>query len=244
MALPEKPDLVLFTGPVLLKEHFSDVDWKRRTAIVPVRADQDISTAYRALGQKGLRHIVKRFTGKDPEDFQKIAIAAWSKGGSLTDAVLRDPESRQQVSAVVLNDALFGSDHAGIAEFLGEAADGEKLLVITNTNNRASANIPKRARESVTDLLDETEVRLTEARSRGKMPEPSGGVWQAGDFFWYDYVQPNGQNDISHAEHHDLAPVTWDAHLAPHLGRSKFPVFLAMAGAASLIGVAVWKSAR
>lgn len=242
---PKKPDLVLFAGPVIFKEEFSAIPWERPTEVVEVRAPQDVSSSYRELGRQGLAEIVQRFTGKSPADFDQIALTAWSKGGSLVDEVLRNSGDRSRVGAVVLNDALFGSEHTGTHAFLEEAARGEKLLVVTNTNNRASASLPKRARESVEEMIGpQIGEALIAVPPAGEMPRPSGGVWNVGDFFWYDYVQPNGQNDISHAEHHDLAPTTWEAHLVPYFAGSKLPTLLAFAGATALIGTAIWVSRK
>ena len=240
VATEGRPDLVLFVGPVDQRK-LREVQFERPTEIVTVHAPSDTSASYRTLGAQGLAQVVPALTDKSVNSYRKIAISAFSKGGSFTDEILKDPDTRDRVDAVILNDAVFGSQHSGLQPFLDRAAAGEKLMVVTNTNNRASAALPKRARESVEDLIgSEVGTRLDETAPELGMPTPSGGVWQLGDFFWYDYVKPTGENDISHAAHHDLADETWEAHLVPYFKGVKFPVFLAAAGLTAMIGAIVW----
>lgn len=240
-----KPDLVLFAGPVILKEEFDNVDWKRPTVVEAVHAPADISSSYRQLGTKSLDEIVSEYVGGTAADYDKIALAAYSKGGSFVDQLLRIRGNRDRVSAVILNDAVFGSQLDGLSSFLQQAAAGEKLMVVTNSNNQASPSLPKRARESVEDMIGpQVGNALVSVDPAPGMLIPSGGVWSLGDFYWYDYVQPNGVNDISHGAHHDLAPETWQAHLAPYLDRGGAKFLLALASVAALVGISVWVSRR
>lgn len=237
MASEGRPDLVLFVGPVI--EPSRDVEFSRPTDVVVVHAPQDTSASYRALARQGLRNIIPDVTGKSLDSYRKIAISAFSKGGSFTDEVLAGEDL---VDAVILNDAVFGDQHQNLKKFLQRAASGDKLMVITNSNNRASAAVPMRARESVEALIgDEIGEQLESAEPAGNMPIPSGGVWKLRDFFWYDYVDPDtGENDISHLAHHDLAEDTWDAHLVPYFRGTQFPVLLASAGLTFLLGAVIF----
>lgn len=243
MSIEQKPDLVLFAGPVILKEHFESVPWTRPTEVVMVR-DGLTSADFRVLGDHEFTDIVRKYTGREPSAFRKIAISAWSKGGSFTDQLLRRPEALQRLDAVVLNDAVFGSKHEGLRAFMDQAVQGKKLLVLTNTNNVASDVISKRARESVEELVGDTASRMDKVSGGELMPEASGGVWKVGDFFWYDYVKSSGVNDISHAAHHDLAADTWSTHLVPYFeDRGNNNMLLAMLGVAA-VGAAVVVSRR
>lgn len=233
----EKPDLVLFVGPVDLRQ-LKKVKFDRPTEIVMVHAPFDASSSYRNLGKKGILKVIQDATGKSADEYKKIAISAFSKGGSFTEEVLRDADTRKYyVDAVILNDAVFGSDHEGFQRFLvEEALPGSKLMVVTNSNNRASDTIATRARESVVEMVGDSGYLLNEVEPAGDMPEPSGGVWNKGKFFWYDYVKPTGVNDITHAAHHNLAANTWESHLVSFFRGIKLPIMLAAVGLLTMFG--------
>jgi hypothetical protein len=63
-------------------------------------------------------------------------------------------------------------------------------------------------------------------------------MWRLGkSLYWGNYTQPgaapNQGNDLTHGEHHDLAPALWQAYLAPYLaGRLGFPWLEVLLGAA------------
>lgn len=232
-----KPDLVLFVGPVELA-NLAPVTFSRPTEVAMIRTD-NTSAAFRDLGRQGLEKVVLSKVKRPLSDFRRVAITAYSKGGSFTDQVLRDPAMQERVDAVILLDALFGSEHAGLHDFFERAADGEKLMVVTNSNNQASANLAKRARESVVDLVGNDLEHLGDAPTLGRMPRPDGGVQNLGDFFWYDYVTVNGQSQITHAAHHDLGDEVWEAYLSPYFSESNFPL-LATLGVGIAFGTAIW----
>lgn len=232
-----KPDLVLFVGPVELK-NLTAVKFSRPTEVHMIRTD-NTSEAFRNLGRQGLEKVVLSKLRRPLSDFRRVAITAYSKGGSFTDQVLRDPLIQDRVDAVILLDALFGSEHEGLKQFFDRAADGEKLLVVTNSNNQASAGLSKRARESVVDLVGDED--LGDEPPIGRMPIPAGGVVRnLGDFFWYDYVTAAGQSQIPHGAHHDLGDEVWEAYLSPYFSEtSKFPL-LATLGIGVALGTAIW----
>lgn len=214
--MAEASDLVLFVGPVEVR-NLRTIQFEHPTDIIMIRGG-NTSDEFRAMARQGLDNIVTKKTGKSLREFRKVAISAYSKGGSFTDEVLRVPAIMDRIDAVILNDAVFGSQHEALREFFTLAASGERLMVITSTNNQASVNLPKRARESVLELIGPDVGSLRQVAPGVSMPVPSGGVWNEGEFYWYDYVKPNGVNDIEHGAHHDLAEDTWEAHLVPFFG--------------------------
>lgn len=239
MAIEGRPDLVLFAGPVETSR-LRNVQFEHPTEVVMVRGPTT-AAGFRELAKVGLEELVPRLTGKTLDSYRKVAISAYSKGGSFTDELLRDPQTRSRINAVVLNDAVFGSLHEGLMSFVPLAADRGKLMIITNTNNKASENLPKRARESVEDLLGNQTTRMDNVEAKAPMPDPVGGVWKAGNLFWYDYVHPQtGQNQLTHAQHHDLADETWQAHLVPFFTGLKFNVFLVAAALTTVLAATVW----
>jgi len=244
-------DLVLFAGPVVIGPEFRDIPWEQPTV---VRAIAGAGSSWFARLAEQLRdghgrilpRLVEKYApGVRPD---KIALCAYSAGHGLLNKVFQVPADRSRISACVLNDATFdgfaskGKD--GYAAFGADAARGRKLLVSTTANTSDGTHLTgKQSFQLVWDRIQaETRKRPRPEPVRPPMPAPSGGAWRIGDAVWYDYSDRMGRSDITHGAHHDLAPETWTAYLAPYLGGVSVP-WGAVAGIALAAGgsYAAWR---
>lgn len=229
----EETDLVLFAGPVVLKAEFSDIPWEHPTVVRTVQGSGSgwfsrLAEQLRGRDGRILPTLLARYApGIRP---RKIALCAYSAGHGLLNKVFQVREDLARVDACVLNDATFdgfgsrGKD--GYVAFGMEAARGKKLMVSTTANTSDGTHLTGR---DSWKLVWKRVARATGKRPRrtgveAPMPRPSGGAWRLGSrFYWYDYADASGRSDISHGAHHDLAPETWEAYLAPYLGGSVVP---------------------
>jgi hypothetical protein len=243
-------DLVIFAGPVIVKQTFKNIPWKTPTTIVPIQGAGSTHFANLAASLKDgqgriLPNLLRQHAHVSRQEVGKLYLCAYSAGWGLLNALFKVDADREEVDACVLTDAAFGTGLHGHAKYAADAIRGDKLMVATTTNNSANASlgILKTARSTWLDIQQEA-IGLAQCycepgqvSARAPMPEPSGGVWKTGgSLYWYDYVKPgsadNQGNDLTHGEHHDLAPAAWTAYLAN-------PPF----GVSSLMGWKQWVGA-
>lgn len=193
-----------------------------------------------------LPSILRRYA-RNVDRIDKVALAAYSAGWGMLDIVTRNDADRARISALMLSDACFGGGKKGYQKFAPEAARGDKLMVVS-TAHTTPGSYPS-GRESWSMVWDHTQ-EVTGKRPRRvspKSPAPpaSGGWWSMGDLYWGDYTQPgskrNQGNDLTHEEHHYLAPELWQAYLAPYLAGMGVPWFEVGLGVAA--GVAAGAAA-
>lgn len=245
--------MVVFAGPVVLKPAFENIEWDRPTKVVPIPMAG--SSAFQGLAMSLKRHgrilptLLERYVQMSRDEIDKLALCSYSAGWGLLNEVFQIDEDRAGVDACVLNDSAFGGPLRGHELFAADAIRNRKMMVVTNTNNAANANlgIMKTARETVEEMLGGAQelsgalFGFSKARARAPLTQPSGGAWRLGRCVWLDYVSPGSQsntgNDYTHAEHHDLAAPTWEAYLAPYFaGRIFNPTWKYILGAAAVAG--------
>jgi hypothetical protein len=248
-------DLVLFAGPVIVGPEFRSINWLGRDVrIVPIEGHGSTHFVTLALQHKDaqgriLPGLLRRYTPRDIAHVDKVALAAYSAGWGLLDQVGRSPEDRERLSAMILSDACFGGGKRGYEAFAPLAAAGDKLMVAT-TAHTTPGSYPsgRESWEMVWQAAEEATGKRTRLVSpKQPVPPASGGWKQLGSrLLWGDYTEPgskrNQGNDLSHADHHWLAPEVWQAYLAPWLAGRTVPWFEVGAGLAvgAAAGVGGW----
>jgi hypothetical protein len=253
-------DLVIFAGPVILKPAFQQIPWRTPTHVVAIPGSG--SSYFGRLGQqlrggdgRILPNLLARYASATTRaDWDKVALTAWSAGWGLLNQVFKQEADRREVDACIATDAAFGSGLTGYEAYAADAIDGRSLMVATTTNNSANPamGILKTARQTWLEIqsnaIGMAGGHPREVGPKPPMPPASGGVWKTGSrLFWYDYVEPNSAagygNDFSHAEHHDLAPLAWEAYLVPLFAGTPWQLVAGLGlAAAGVAGAAViWR---
>lgn len=232
-------DLVLFAGPVILRDSFRQIDWYGRDVrIVPIQGAgstyfSNLAEQLRDSSGHILPKLVRTYAGVELDRVDQIALTAYSAGHGLLNKVGAVDADRARLSAMVLDDATFSGftdpPKAGYVAFGIDAARGTKLMVTTASNSGGEGYLT--GRKSWLAVWNAVQ------RATGRHPRPvtpkapapaaSGGWWRLGGaLYWADYVAPGSAdgfgNDYSHAGHHDLAPLIWQAYLAPWFARSRW----------------------
>lgn len=254
-------DLVLFVGPVILRDAFRSIDWYGRDVrIVPcVHEDSSywssMAEQLRAADGRILPNFVRRHAGVTLEQVDQIALAAFSAGHGLLNKVGAVPADRERLSAMLLHDATFAgfsdAPKAGYVAFGSDAVRGERLMVATASNSGGTGYLTgRKSWLMVWDTLCRQMVRAPRlVPPTPPAPAASGGWWRlGGNLYWGDYVTPgsadNTGNDYTHGQHNDLAVAVWQGYLAPWFARWRwFGPALLGAGAAGL-GAAAWNAWR
>jgi hypothetical protein len=252
-------DLVIFAGPVILKDFFKSIPWKNETHVVTVNGAgstyfSNLADQLRDGNGRILPNLLRQYAHVARTDIDHLALCSYSAGWGLLNKVFLVDADRPEIDGVVLSDSAFGTGLHGHEKFAADAMDGKRLMVIHNSNNSANAamGILKTARSTVLEITEAACAgdgsRLSQTDVRQPMPVPSGGVWHAGKFFWLDYVKPgspdNQGNDFTHAEHHDLAAKAWEAYLVPLFAGEllSFPWKPVLGAGAAVAGVATaWR---
>jgi len=254
-------DLVLFAGPVILRDSFKRIDWHGRDVrIVPLVHEDSSYWSARAEQLRDaqgriLPNLVRQYAGVELAQVDQIALAAYSAGHGLLNKVAAVPADRERLSALLLHDATFSgwSDppKAGYVAFGLDAIRGERLMVSTASNSGGTGYLTgRKSWLLVWDALQRATGRAPHSLApRSPVPPPSGGWWQlGGNLFWGDYVVPgsadNTGNDFTHGQHNDLAAAVWQAYLAPWLSRPRWLGPVLLGGAAAALGVAAWRQRR
>jgi hypothetical protein len=202
-----------------------------------------------------LPSLLRRYAGGSTRaDWDKVALTAWSAGWGLLNQVFKQEADRREVDACIATDAAFGSGLTGYEAYAADAIDGRCTFVATTTNNPANyrLGIMKTARDTWVEIQNAA-VGMAggypkQVGPKSPMPPASGGVWRTGkSLYWYDYVAPGSApghgNDFTHAEHHDLAPLAWEAYLVPLFAGTPWQLYGGLGlAAAGVIGAAVvWR---
>jgi hypothetical protein len=256
-------DLVFFAGPVILRDTFKRIDWfGRDVRIVPIV--HEASSYFSGLAEqlrdgsgRILPALVRTYARVDPEQVDQIALCAYSAGHGLLNKVAAVDADRARLSAMVLSDATFSgvSDppKRGYVAMGIDAARGERLFVSTASNSGGADYLT--GRKSWLAVWNAVQA-ATGRRPRPVMPKApapaaSGGWWRMGALYWADYVVPGSAdgagNDYSHAGHHDIAPLIWQAYLAPWFARARWlgPILAGAALAGMGIGMyRLWTRAK
>jgi hypothetical protein len=237
-------DIVLFAGPVMVKDAFKRIDWQGRDVrIVPIVGSgstffSQLAEQLRDRDGRILPGLMKKYApGVEPE---KIALAAYSAGHGLLNKIADVDDDRARVNAMILSDATFSgfndAPKRGYVKFGIDAARGQRLLVSTTANTTDGTH--RSGRDSWLLVLDEvarfTGRRPAEVAPQGGVRPASGGWWRLGsDLYWGNYsasgAAAGAGSDISHGDHHDLGAAVWQAYLAPYLAGG-FPWGWAAAG--------------
>ena len=249
-------DLVLFAGPVILRQEFSAIRWHgEQVKIVAVEGAG--SSYFSALAEqlrdgsgRILPNLIRRYAGADT--FDQVALCAYSAGHGLLNKVGAVPADRARLSAMVLDDACFSGygdpPKAGYVAFGKEAAWGDKFMVVTASNSSGTGYQTGRVfwLTAWNAIRQASAMPVQAVAAAPPAPAASGGWWRLGaNLYWGDYVVPgaadNTGNDFSHQGHHDLAPRIWQAYLAPWLGRSRWlGPLLAGSLAAGAVAAGIW----
>lgn len=248
-------DVVFFAGPVILKSAFSQIDWYGRDVrIVPIAGAgssyfSNLAEQLRDRDGRILPRLLKTYAKGIEVD--KIAFAAYSAGHGLLNKLADSDADRPYISAMILSDATFNAFDTpakrGYTKFGIDATKGDCLFVSTTANTTGGTHMTGRdSFQLVWDAVDEeTFAWEREVSPRKPVPDASGGWWRMGSlFYWGNYAvpgsKPNEGNDLSHEQHHDLAPAVWQAYLAPYLaGRLPWPWWVLAGGGLALGGGAL-----
>jgi len=242
-------DLVLFAGPVILRPEFSAINWHGRSVkIVAVEGAgstyfSELAEQLRDSSGRILPNLMRRYAGSD--NFDQVALTAFSAGHGLLNKVGAVAADRARLSAMVLDDACFSgySDppKAGYVAFGLDAARGDKLMVVTASNSSGAGY--QTGRSSWLQAWRAIEAQSgrmpTSVSAPSPAPPASGGWWRlGGSLYWGDYVKPgsavNTGNDLTHVQHHDLAPAIWQAYLAPWFRGPSLGIYIAGGALAAL----------
>ena len=258
-------DVVFFAGPVIVGPDFGKIDWFGRDvriiAIAGAGSSHFSNLAESVRGRNGsiLDGIVARYARGISID--KIAFAAYSAGHGLLNKVGAEDQDRKRISAMILSDATFNAfdtpAKTGYVKFGLDAARGKRLMVSTTAHTTGGGHMTGRDswRLVWNAVNDETWRWSRRVSPRSPAPPASGGWHKLGaDLFWGDYTTPgakaNTGNDITHEGHHNVAPLIWQAYLAPYLaGRLGVPTWLwallgASAGAGGLVAYERYRRTR
>ena len=252
-------DLVLYAGPVILREAFRRIDWHGRDVrIVPIVHED--SSYFSSLAEqlrdgqgRILPALVRRYAGVELSQVDQIALAAYSAGHGLLNKVGAVPADRERLSAMLLHDATFSgfndAPKAGYVAMGLRAMSGDALLVSTTSNSGGANYLTGRK----SWLLIWSELQRLSGRGPqrisppGSVPAASGGWWRlGGNLNWGNYAVPgaaDGQgNDLAHGQHNDLAAAVWSGFLAPWFARPRWigPLLAGAAVAGLGLGGYLW----
>jgi len=239
-------DLILWCGPVVLTNEFREIDWYGRDVrIVTISGSgssyfSQMGDTFRGSDGRILPALLRRYTPRDVTQLDKIVLGAYSAGWGLLEKIARVDADRQRISAYMLSDACFGGGKRGYEKAAVDAVRG-KLLMVATTAHTTPGGYPT-GRDSWQMVWDYAAEQTGKSdrliTPREPVPSASGGWHRMGSaLYWGSYTVPgspeNAGNDLTHEEHHYLAPEVWQAYLAPWLsGRLGFPWVSLLAGAA------------
>lgn len=249
-------DVVFFAGPVLIKQAFRQIDWYGRDVrIIPIAGAgsshfSNLAEQLRDSSGRILPNLLARYAKGISVD--KIAMAAYSAGHGLLNKVADVDADRVNLSAMVLSDATFNAFNtgpkAGYVKMGLDAAHGDALFVSTTANTSDGSHMT--GRDSWELVWREVHLqgggREREVGPREPAPQASGGWHRMGSLlYWGDYYSPAG-SDLTHGQHHDVAPLIWQAYLAPYLAGKLTSVWpWALAGILGGTGsVLLWKGLK
>jgi len=245
-------DIVFFAGPVIIKPTFNQIDWYGRDVrIVPIAGAgssyfSNLAEQLRDREGRILPRLLKTYAKGIEVD--KIAFAAYSAGHGLLNKLADSDADRPYISAMVLSDATFNAFNTpakrGYTKFGIDATKGDCLFVSTTANTTGGTHMTGRdSFQLVWDAVDEeTWAWSRKVSPRKPVPDASGAWRRMGSlFYWGNYAvpgsAPNEGNDLSHEQHHDLAPAVWQAYLAPYFaGRLPWPWWMLAGGGIALGG--------
>lgn len=244
-------DLVLFVGPVILRDSFKRIDWYGRDVrIVPcVHEDSSYwsSMAEQLRDGQGriLPNLVRKFAGVELGQVNQVALAAYSAGHGLLNKVGAVPADCRRLSAMLLHDATFSGFNdppkAGYVAMGRRAIAGDALMVSTTSLGGGQTYATGRdSWSSVWNALQRQTGRVPHHEDPGAALRALGTWWRMGNLTWGDL--PN----VSHVEQHNLAPEVWQRYLSPWLARWRW-VAPVLAGAALTglgLGAYAWWSRR
>ena len=222
-------DLLIFAGPVVYTKEMKELKFNNPTEVKLINGTgssyfTNLAFQYKDSEGRILPNLVKKLTNKSIEDYENIYLAAWSAGWGLLNQITQNDQDNRDISALLLSDAMFGGPHQGFQKF----AKTGKLMVITATNNSANLQqkIYKTGRESVVDLITSLGYPFVKIQNVEPMPNPSGGLYNYRNIYWFDYVKPgsprNSGNDFTHLDHHHMAAKLWQAFLINRNGSNVF----------------------
>ena len=250
-------DVVFFAGPVIVNQHFREIDWYGRDVrIVPIAGAgsshfSNLAEQLRDREGRILPNLVAKYAKGISVD--KIALAAYSAGHGLLNKVADNDADRAELSAMMLSDATFNAFNTGpkrgYVKMGLDAARGDALFVSTTANTSNGTHMTGRDSWELVwrEVHQEGGGREREVGPREPAPSASGGWHRMGSlFYWGDYYSAAAGNDLSHEAHHNVAPFIWQAYLAPYLaGKLNSPWPWALAGILGGGGaVMLWKGLK
>lgn len=244
-------DVVFFAGPVVVKQDFLAIDWLGRDVrIIPIAGSgssyfSNLAEQLRSGDGRILPNLVDRYAKN--VDIDKIALAAYSAGHGLLNKIVDIDADRADVDAMMLSDATFNSFNTpakrGYVKYGLDAAGGNCLFVSTTANTSDGSHMTGRdSFQLVWDAVNQDSwSRDKQVKPRPPAPEAAGGWHRLGSlFYWGDYWTQTRGNTFTHEDHHNIAPLIWQAYLAPYFaGKLTTPAWLwAAAGILGGAGVA------
>jgi hypothetical protein len=234
-------DLLFFAGPVVVRTSW-DVNWfGRDVRVVPVVGAG--SDTFRALAAtlrdrdgRILPQLCERYARVSCDSVGKIALSSYSAGWGLLDAVADVDADRKRIEGMALLDSVFDAGNpqtgespsgpkSGYRKLALDAAQGTKFLVATTANTSPGTFLS--GRQSWLKVWDSVPARGVRVVPKPPAPAASGGWHQKGAALWWgDYSQPgaslNQGQDYTHQQHHDLAPLIWQAYVARWLNQPNY----------------------
>jgi hypothetical protein len=241
-------DLVLFVGPVILRDSFKRIDWYGRDVrIVPCVHEDSSYWSERAEQLRDaqgriLPNLVRAYAGVELGQVDQVALAAFSAGHGLLNKVGAVPADRERLSAMLLHDATFSGFNdppkAGYVAMGRRAIDGSALMVSTTSlGGGVSYATGRDSWLPIWNTLQQQTGRAPMREFPGPALAATGTWWRlGGSCVWGDL--PN----VSHVGQHDLAPTVWQQWLAPYLARWRYlgPLLVGAAVGGLGLGALTW----
>lgn len=205
--------------------------------------DPRCSSAYSCLWQS-----LRDSTGRVIPNLRKkygvegrIAFAPFSAAHGFVNPLLNNDADRAETSAVLLFDATFGGGKTGYVKAAKDAVAG-KLLLVSATGNSGGDKFWRDEVLAPAGLLSS----LSSSAARVPMPQPSGGVFQAGELWYYRFVDKSGGTELPHTQMGKILTPLVRAHLVPYwsgerAGSKPFPWTWALGALAVASWFVAWK---
>lgn len=215
-------DVVIFAGPIMLNPTFSKIDWMGRDVrivTIPGAGSENfkrLGMSWRDYSTGRILPEIKKKYFKGIENVESISVCAYSAGHGLVNQLGLNSDDLAEVSAVILSDACFiGNTRPapeGLTNWAAKGALGKGLFVATSSRGKG---------ETYRNGTDSVSMIWTQAALQtNSIPSPVAPQFPIVDGTWQRLGESAYWGDIptlTHGQHHDYAPVVWQAYLAPYL---------------------------
>lgn len=205
-------------------------------------SDPRCSSAYSCLWQS-LKDASGRVTPTLRKKYDidgRIAFAPFSAGHGFVNPLLNNDADRADTSAVLLYDATFGGGKTGYVKAAQDAAAG-RLLLVSATSDKGSTDALSNGDYAWRQfVLKPAGLNPSPSSFNAPMPAPSGGVFQAGNLWYYRYSHA----ELPHTSMGKLISPLVQAHLLPFWSGSSSSGFPWKWALGLLVAVGGWYAWR